>query len=127
VGETSWLTGSSVNGNTDVDDVSNVAEQLVEISVGHLESEVADEERLGGLVLFAWLVGGLVLVVDDHTAAFEDGFVLGFDGCGGLVDGLKLDISKSAKYLSVKLQSEQLKKNSKIGGEHTLCSVLEHR
>ncbi len=106
MGETSWLAGSSVNGNTDVNDVSNVAEKLVEISVGHLESEVADEERLGGCVLGAWLVGGLVLVVDDQTTAFEDLLVLGFDGCGGLLDGLKLDISKSAKYVLVKLRSE---------------------
>jgi hypothetical protein len=28
--------------------------------------------------------------------------VLAFDGCGGLLDGLKLDISESAKHVSVK-------------------------
>ncbi len=101
MGETSWLAGSSVNGHADVDDVSNVTEQLVEISVRHLEGEVTNEEGLGGLVLGARFVGGLVLVIDDQATAFEDGLVLGFDGCGGLLDGLILDISESTKHISV--------------------------
>jgi hypothetical protein len=45
---------------------------------------------------------GLVHVVDDEAAAFEDGLVLGFDGGGGLVDGFEFDIAES---VNVKLGS----------------------
>jgi hypothetical protein len=96
VSETSWLAGSSINGNTDINDASNVTEELVEICVGHLEGEVADEEGLWGRVLSV-LALGLVHVVDDEAAAFEDGLVLGFDGGGGLVDGFEFDIAESVK------------------------------
>ena len=98
VSETSWLAGTSINCNTDVDDASNITEELVEICVGHLEGEVADEEGLGGGV-FSVLALGLVHVVDDEAAAFEDGLVLGFDGGGGLVDGLEFDIAESVNVV----------------------------
>jgi len=83
VGESSWLTGASVNGNTDINDISDITEELVEISIRHLEGKIADEESLGWWVC-GWLTAGLVLVVDDETAAFEDLLVLAFDGRGGL-------------------------------------------
>jgi len=46
VGETSWLASTSVNRNPDIDDISNITEELVEISVGHLEGKVANEQSL---------------------------------------------------------------------------------
>jgi hypothetical protein len=38
---------------------------------------------------------GLVHIVDDEAAAFEDGLVLGFDGGCGLVDGFEFDVAES--------------------------------
>lgn len=100
MGKSSRLASTSINSNTDIDDVSNVTEELVEISIGHLESEVADEEGLGG-----WVGGiftaGCVHVVDDEAAAFEHGFVLGFDGLGGLLDGFEFNVSESIFKLAI--------------------------
>lgn len=61
--ESSWLASTSVNGNTDVNDISNITEELVEIGIGHLEGKVADEEGLGWRVRHV-LTAGPVLVVD---------------------------------------------------------------
>lgn len=44
--ETSGLSGSSINGDTHVDHIADTAEEVVEITVGHLEGHVADEEGL---------------------------------------------------------------------------------
>jgi hypothetical protein len=98
--ETSWLTGTSVNGNANIDNVSNVTEELVEISIRHFESKVANEESLGWLVLSSFRFG-LVHEVDDEAAAFQDSLVLGFDGGSGLLHGLEIDISESANGLLV--------------------------
>ena len=98
--ESSWLASASVNGNTDINDISNITEELVEISIGHLEGKVADEESLGWWVCDV-LTTGLVLVVDDETAAFEDLLVLSFDGSGGLVNGFEFDVSESSWMLAM--------------------------
>merc|ERR1719262_1720681 len=99
VGESSRLASTSIDSNTDIDDISDVTEELVEISIRHLESEVADEEGLGG-----WVGGiftaGCVHVVDDEAAAFEHGLVLGFDGLGSLFDGFEFDVSESLAQTS---------------------------
>jgi hypothetical protein len=98
VGEASWLAGTSIDGNTDIDDISNVTEELVEICVGHLEGEIADEESLGGGVLSP-LALCPVHVVDDEAAALEDGLVLGFDGGGGLFDAFEFDVAESVSVI----------------------------
>jgi hypothetical protein len=67
--ETSWLTGTSVNGNSDINDISDITEELVQVGVGHLESKVADEESFGWRVLLSPLTS-LGLVVDNNTATF---------------------------------------------------------
>lgn len=95
VSESTWLTSAAVNGNTDVDDVLDIAEQLVQVGVGHLEWEVANEESLG------WGVLGTVglrvdHVVDDHAAAGKEGVVEVLDGLGGGGDVLEGDISESS-------------------------------
>lgn len=99
VSESTWLAGAAVNGNTDVNDVLDIAEQLVQVGVGHLEWEVADEEGLG------WGVLGTVglrvdHVVNDHAAAGEEGIVEVLDGLGGGGDILEGNISES-NFLSV--------------------------
>jgi hypothetical protein len=63
------LTGTSVNGNPDINDISNITEELVQVGVGHLEGKVAYEESLGWRVLLSPLTG-LGLVVDNKTATF---------------------------------------------------------
>lgn len=102
MGETSRLAGAAVDSDPDVQHVADVAEHAVEVGVGHLEGEVADEEGLGGGVL--GLVGGGLAaarvghVVHDDAAAFEDGHVLGLDGLLGDVDGLELDVSEPGTH-----------------------------
>lgn len=99
VSESSWLTSASVNGNADIDDVSDITEELVEISIRHLEGKVSDEESLGWGVC-GFLPTGLVLVVDDKTAAFEYFLMLGLDGSGGLLEGFEFDVSESLSTLA---------------------------
>lgn len=99
VSESTWLAGAAVNGNTDVNDVLDIAEQLVQVGVGHLEWEIADKEGLG------WGVLGTVglrvdHVVDNHAAAGEEGVVKVLDGLGGGGDVLEGDISEPS-FVSV--------------------------
>lgn len=95
MGKTSWLAGPSVDGDPDVKYVSDVTEKLVEISIGHLESKVADKEGLGWWVHALRAVTGLVYVVDNEAAAFVDLLMLGFNGSGCLVNGLIFNVTKS--------------------------------
>ena len=94
--ESSRLSGTAINSNTDIDDVGDVAEQLVQVGIGHLEGEVADEEGLGGGVLGLDGRARLGHVVDDEAAAFEDGLVALVDGVAGGFDVFELDVSESA-------------------------------
>ena len=81
--ESSWLAGTSVDGDADIDHVLNALEEIVQITVGHLEGHVTDEEGLGGriqrLVRADWVrlaaleVAGLKRgVLDGEAAAFEE-------------------------------------------------------
>jgi len=101
VGESSWLAGASVNGNTDINDISNVTEELVEVRVGHFEGKVTDEEGLGRWVA-VFRTAGLALVVDNETAAFINCLMLGLDGSGGLIDRAELNVSETSKHVSYK-------------------------
>lgn len=93
--ETSWLAGTSINGNPDIDNIANVTEELVEIGIRHLEGKVANEEGLGGRIGGGAALG-LGHVVDNEAAAFHDGLVLGLNGIGSLFDSLEFNISESA-------------------------------
>lgn len=106
--ETSWLTSSTIDSNTDINDISNITEELVEISIGHLKGKVADEESLGWWVLLGGLASGLVLEVDHHSAAFEDGLVLGLDSSLSFCDSFKLNITKTRIKLVQNLVAEKL-------------------
>jgi hypothetical protein len=97
--ETSWLAGASVNGYSDINDISNITEEPVEVGIGHLKGKIANEQSLGRWVGFA-LAGGLGHVVHDEAAAFKDGLVLGFDSSSGLLSRLEFDITKSVPKLS---------------------------
>lgn len=94
VGETSWLAGASVDGNADIENVLNVTEHLVKVGIGHLEGEVANEERLGrGVCNLIWAVLGHV--VHDQSSALEGSLVLGLDGSGCLLRAFKLDVCET--------------------------------
>jgi hypothetical protein len=107
----SWLTSSSVDGDSHINDIANAPEQVVQILVRHLEGHVADEECLGRWVLspadFAveacavvtlsfHLFCGVGGILYDNTAAFVELLVHGFNGRGGAIDVVKIDIAESA-------------------------------
>ena len=88
--EAPGLARAAVNGDAHVDDVADLAEEVVEFAVGHVEGHVADEEGAGGgggagrVAVGAREergAGGGVL--DGEGAAFEGFVVEGFDGLGG--------------------------------------------
>lgn len=99
--ESSRLAGAAVNGDADVDDVGDVAEELVQVGVGHLKGQVADEEGLGGGVLGLDGVAGLGHVVDDEAAAFEDGLVALLDGVAGGLDVFEFNVAESVWRVSL--------------------------
>lgn len=93
--EASWLTSTSVNSNSNLNYVADRFENSVQISIGHLEGQVADEE---GLRWLRWLTGaaGGILIVDNETATLQDSLVLGLNGGVGLVNASELDVTESA-------------------------------
>ena len=93
--ETSGLASAAVDGDSNVNDISNIAEELVEVGIGHLECEVTDEKGLGGWVWFMVALGDC-LVVYHKATPFEDGLVLCLNGSGRFADGGKFNISKAA-------------------------------
>jgi hypothetical protein len=95
VSESSWLASAAVNSDTDIDDIADVAEELVEICVGHLEREVADEESLGWHGLGGLAARSLCAVVDNETAAAGVGLVLCCNGGGGGWDVFEFNITES--------------------------------
>lgn len=110
--ETSGLASASVNGNSDINDISNIAEELVEISIGHLECEVTDEESLGRRVVSVLALSGC-LVVNHEAASFENGLVLGLNRCGCLFSGFELNVSKAFAQSS-SIRSNECTLNSSI-------------
>lgn len=77
--ESSRLPGSPIDSHPDINDVLNIAEEIVEIPVGHVEGHVANEKRLRGRMRLArvmrprpisWCSGFLNRVLDGHTTAF---------------------------------------------------------
>jgi hypothetical protein len=104
VGETSWLASTPINGNSDINDILNITEELVEISIGHLEGEVADEEGFGRRV-------GRIIprrfchIVNDKSATFKDCLMLSLNGGGGFFDRSEFDISESVPMIVSNLLS----------------------
>jgi hypothetical protein len=104
VGKASGLTGPAVNGNADVENILNVAEQVIEVLVGHFERHVANEEGAGrrsGLESAVVasrgpLPGGPGAVeLADDVAALKDLLVEVVDGSLCIGNGLELDITEA--------------------------------
>ncbi len=88
MGESPRLARAPVNGHTDIDDIFDLAEQVVEVAVGHVKGHVADEEGAArGVVWAVWAGdgagGALDGVLDTEAAAFEVLEVVFLDGGGG--------------------------------------------
>ena len=89
VGESSGLSAAPVNRHSDVDDVPDVLERVVEVLVAHLERHVADEQGLGrrvdgeratitvadGAASFARGAFAAYVVLDCNATAGNDGLV----------------------------------------------------
>ena len=99
VGEAAGLACTAVDGDTNVGDVLDVAEEVVKVLVGHLEGHVADEEDIAGRVvrrLGTASGGGSNLVeLDDEVAALEDLHVEALDGGLGVVEVLVLHVGEA--------------------------------
>ena len=104
MGKTSGLSGSSVDSNSDINDISNTAEQVVEVSIGHLEGHVADEEGLGGRILRSALLlrtsasldifGSESGVLNHNATAFVELLMHGIDRCSCSFGVLIVNIAK---------------------------------
>lgn len=94
MGETSWLAGTSVDCNSDVNNVADILEQSIQIGIGHLEGQISDEKCLAWRVLrsFSWLRSNLV--VADDFATCELGIIESLDGSSSFLDRGKVDIAE---------------------------------
>ena len=108
--KSSWLPGPSVDGDADIDHILYALEEIVQVTVGHLEGHVADKEGLGWwvqrLVRAGWVLRAVVEgaglkggVLDGEAAAFKELLVQVFDGSCGRLDVLEVDVAKSRTRL----------------------------
>ena len=101
--KSSRLPRPPVNRDSNIEDISNFAEQIVEVFVAHVKAHVADEERFGGGIgtaggseptadssRFAWDVE-----LDRHAPAFKNLLIESPHGGGGGVDVIEFDVAKS--------------------------------
>jgi hypothetical protein len=121
--EASRLARPPVDGDSDVHNVANAAEEIVQVLVRHLEGHVADEKGLGGLVdsivaataaAAARRVCLLAVVLDNKVAAFEDLHIEVVDSGTGVVDGLELYVTESREYMSVRISLEDVARRARM-------------
>ena len=94
VDEAPGLSGAAVHGDANVSAARDVLEELVEVLVGGVERQVADEQGLGlGVGLDAHI--GAVDVLDVQATAVERGLVHVLNGLGGLSEVGVLNVGKS--------------------------------
>lgn len=101
--KSSRLPSATINGHTNINDVSYFAEEVIEILIGHLEGHVADEEGLGGLIRAPWLYQvwwwSPPVVLDGHSASLEDCLVHGCDSGIGVRLTLEFNITEPGTML----------------------------
>src|SRR2546423_4264448 len=104
--KTSWLASTSVNGNADVNHISDTLEQVVEVAIGHLERHIANEESLGGRIKRLRRKASSTLsirqalrlvcgILHSKAATFEELLIERFDGFRSLFGGFKVNVAKS--------------------------------
>lgn len=104
--KTPWLTRSAINGDPNVDDITDTTEEIIQISVGHLEGHVTDEQGLawrvlgptGGLLWSALARLRSVGMSEGYrqTAAFKCLLMEGIDSSLCAFGGLKFNITETA-------------------------------
>lgn len=113
MGEPPRLARASVDGDAHVDDVADLAEELVQLAVRHIEGHVADEEGARGLadacgaaaagageaVVAAGAGGGGAGagVLDGEAPAGEGGVVVVADGGRGGVDRGEVHVAETVR------------------------------
>lgn len=101
--ETAGLASASVDGDADVADTVDAAEQIAQVAVGHFVGHVANEEGVGGGKTVVERGPSSVGVGDDDAATFVVGHVEFFDGSGGGFGVLELDVAETAEELDESL------------------------
>lgn len=109
--ETSWLAGSAVDGDSNIDDITNTTEQVVQIAIGHFEGHVANEQGLAWRVLgfrgttlvvtFGAVAcfGGVGVCEGYHqTTTLEGLLVQTFDGSSCALGGFIFNVTKSVRH-----------------------------
>jgi len=141
--ETPWLARSSIDRDSDVNHVSDATEQVVEVTISHLEGHVTDEEGLGGRVdrlvgtIGARLTpccGSFVCgILYSQATTFEHLLVQGLDSCGGGFEIFKIDISETGNGVSKTLLSGIMilglpfAQASTVAHESALCDCAKTR
>lgn len=97
VGKASWLTGSPVHSNPDIEAVLNVLEKFVDVIISHLVVHVANEQGLGWWVRSHPIVARPGKVLDVEAPSIEDGVVHLFTGLGCSLQIGKLNISETLR------------------------------
>lgn len=110
----SWLTGSPIDCHSDVQDILDLAEQVIEILVAHFVGEVTDEQRLRGrvdeLVIVGWgSSGGLRAygILHDQASTLEDLAVECIAGSGGTGLVIEFYIAEPGANWSVSIRHIQ--------------------
>jgi hypothetical protein len=99
MGKPTWLARSTIDSNPDIENIANVAEEFVQIPVGHFERHVANEESsarrvvLGASLRTGTRAGSMDL--DGHASAVQDLLVLLNDGLLGRGGVFIFDESKT--------------------------------
>lgn len=103
MGETSRLAGSSVNGDTDIEDVANLSEKIVQVFVRHFERHVANEQGLAWSVRLSGLSQvrpfAFPVILNGYATALEDFLVARLDSLASIFYVLECDIAKSASKI----------------------------
>ena len=106
--KTSRLTGPSINGHANIDNIPDTLEERLEITVGHFEGHIADKEGLRGCIFGRVEAGERTVptrslqltarvsgILNGEAATFEQLLIKGFNGLGSSSDGLEIDIAES--------------------------------
>ncbi len=106
--KTSWLPRPSVDCNSYIDHVPNATKEVVEVSVGHLEGHIANEESLRWRILrFAivlrslgpvYVFGGECGILNDNSATFVELLMHGIDGRSGSLGRGVVNVAETRRY-----------------------------
>lgn len=100
--EATGCTSPPINGDTHIQHIADVPEQIIQVIVRHLEGHVSDVKGLRGGVLRAWRPQGPLpdtalgfRELDYHVASLEHLHVQVLDSGLGILDLLEVDIGKT--------------------------------